>query len=303
MARQIIQGLPDPVLADYERRAEAAMRVALQQVMDTVADRIGHIQTASLDVLLAHLPGQHDQSTHGHGGSIEELHRGPNRSFTDAAKGTNPHYGSTLEGPTYRDAGKAGEPWTPAMGDPPSGGYEENCTNCVMAFEMRARGYDVEAAPLSVLDKYGYAAGRTPKEIDSLVTKSWQKPGGGAHGRTFAGQKWRSFKEVDKEIEGWPEGGRGFAFVGKHVFSVVNNGGKARYVESQFGRPGRDPTAGYRKKFGGSGGGGKVIRLDDLEPTGGVFDSIVPIAGTAAGRLRWEGCVYGLHDAHGGPCP
>ena len=47
MARQIIEGLPDPVLADYERRAEAAMRVALQQVMDTVADRIGHIQTAA----------------------------------------------------------------------------------------------------------------------------------------------------------------------------------------------------------------------------------------------------------------
>ena len=47
MARQIIQGLPDPVLADYERRAEAAMRLALQQVMDTIADRIGHTQTAA----------------------------------------------------------------------------------------------------------------------------------------------------------------------------------------------------------------------------------------------------------------
>lgn len=66
-AKQIIEGLPDPVLADYERRAEAAMRLALQQVMDTVADRIVHTQTASLDVLLAHLPGKHDQSTHGHG--------------------------------------------------------------------------------------------------------------------------------------------------------------------------------------------------------------------------------------------
>lgn len=302
--RHIIQGLADPVLADYELRAETAMVQALQQVMDTIADRIGHIQTASLDVLLAHLPGKHDQSTHGHGGSVEDLHRGPARSVSDAAKGTNPHYGSTLEGPTYRAAAKNGEPYTPDMGPPPSGGYEENCTNCVMAFEMRARGYDVEAAPLSVLDKYGYASGRTDKEIDKLVTDSWQSPGGGPHGRTFSGQKWRSLKEVDKEIQSWPEGGRGFVFVGKHVFSAVNNRGKAQYVESQFdASPSRTVTGDYRKRFGGKSGQGKVVRLDDLEPTGGIFDSIVPIPGTAAARQSWAGCLHGLHPAHPGRCP
>ena len=47
MARQIIQGLPDPVLTDYELRAEQAMTEALQQVMDTIADRIGTVQTAA----------------------------------------------------------------------------------------------------------------------------------------------------------------------------------------------------------------------------------------------------------------
>jgi len=64
--RRLIEGLPDAVLADYETRAEAAMVQALQQVMDTVADRIGKVQTAAgLDVLVAHMPGQHNQKDHG----------------------------------------------------------------------------------------------------------------------------------------------------------------------------------------------------------------------------------------------
>lgn len=37
---RIIEGIPDAGLAAYELRAEAAMVQALQQVMDTIADRI-----------------------------------------------------------------------------------------------------------------------------------------------------------------------------------------------------------------------------------------------------------------------
>lgn len=42
-----IEGLTDDQLRVFEDRAEAAMVIALQQVMDTIADRIGRIQTAS----------------------------------------------------------------------------------------------------------------------------------------------------------------------------------------------------------------------------------------------------------------
>jgi hypothetical protein len=44
---QQIHGLTDPQLAAVEDRAEAAMRTALQQVMDKIADRIASVQTAS----------------------------------------------------------------------------------------------------------------------------------------------------------------------------------------------------------------------------------------------------------------
>lgn len=42
-----IEGLTDDQLRMFEDRAEAAIRIALQLVMDTIADRIGKIQTAS----------------------------------------------------------------------------------------------------------------------------------------------------------------------------------------------------------------------------------------------------------------
>lgn len=41
---KVIQGIPDGDLLAYELRAEAAMVQALQQVMDTIADRIAAIE-------------------------------------------------------------------------------------------------------------------------------------------------------------------------------------------------------------------------------------------------------------------
>jgi len=225
-------------------------------------------------------------SSGGGGGSVADLPRGAVPSISDAAKGTNPRYGETANGPTYRDAARAGERWNPEMGPPPSGAFEENCTNAVMAFEMRMRGYDVQAAPLNVLDKYGYAGGRTYQEMEDQLASNWKSADGTPHGRSFRNQEWRSFDKVDREIEhDWPEGGRGFISVGKHVFSVVKKGGKAHYVEPQFdATPTRTVTRDYKKKYGppkgtkeGDFGSGvaKVVRLDDLEPTDGIFESIV----------------------------
>ncbi len=202
-----------------------------------------------------------------------------------AAKGTNPNFGATGEydiHPTYPAAGKTGKNWDPSMGPLPSGAYEENCTNCVHAFEMRMRGFDVEAAPLHVLDKHGYAAGRTYKETDEQIASSWTLPNGKPHGRSFAGQKWRSFEQIDSEIKAWPEGGRGFVTVGKHVFSVANVGGKAKYVEAQFdASPTRVVTAQYRKKYRGTLSSlsgerqeAKLVRLDDLKPADGILESV-----------------------------
>jgi len=199
-------------------------------------------------------------------------------TVSQAAKGANPNFGTTTENPTYRDAARAGKPWTPDMGPPPSGAYEENCTNCVHSVEMRMRGYDVQAAPLNVLDKYGYASGRTEREMDEQLSSSWRLPGGAPHGRTFGSQQWRTFGDIDAEVKGWPDGGRGYVTVGKHVFNVVKNGKKVDYIEGQFDESAsRVVTSAYKRRFGGRRGAektAKLIRLDDLVPAAGILDSV-----------------------------
>lgn len=239
----------------------------------TAADR-------AVAVLLAHLPGKHDQRSHGRSGVAALPRIEGKESMTGAAEATNPSYGTTAtdDAPKYREAGRAGQPWTSDMGPLPSGAYEENCTNVTMAFEMRRRGYDVQAAPLDVLDKYGYAAGRTQIQTDQLLADSWRAPGGGPHNRSLMGQKWRSFKDIDKEVgKDWPEGGRGVIFTGKHIFNVVKERGKARYIEAQYdATPNRNVTALYKKKLAGEA---KLVRLDDLEPTDAVLGAIVAAGG------------------------
>ena len=173
-----------------------------------------------------------------------------------AAKAVNPSFGSTVNGPTYPGHGKAGKRWTAGDGPMPSGAYEENCTNAVNAFEMRMRGYDVTAAPLDVVAKSGYAAGRTFAETDQLFADAWRLPNGKPHGRSFDSQQWRSFAEIDSEIErDWPDGGRGVITVGKHIFNAMKMNGKARYIEAQFdATPTRNVTSLYQRKYRGSRG-------------------------------------------------
>lgn len=203
---------------------------------------------------------------------VAALDRGKPPTLKGGAVDTNPKFGTTRLGPTYRDAAKAGKRWDRSMGDVPSGAYEENCTNVVMAFEMRMRGYRVVAGPLDVLDKYGYAAGRTAKELDDLVAKAWRSRNGSPHGRSFAGQEWRSFDQIDAEVAAWDEGGRGFVTVGKHVFNVVKVRGKAQYMEAQYdATPSRNVTSHYKRKFAGQA---KVIRLDDLVPTDDILQTL-----------------------------
>jgi hypothetical protein len=153
-----------------------------------------------------------------------------------------------------------------------------------MAFEMRMRGYDVQAGPTRILDKYGYGAGRTMEELDEQLAALWQLPGGKSHDRSFASQEWRTFDAIDREIIAeWPDGARGYMTVGKHVFNVLKQNGKVRYIEAQFdASPSRVVTGQYRRKFrsadmfstGKPAGEAKVIRLDDLVPTDGILESV-----------------------------
>lgn len=225
---------------------------------------------------------------------VAALPRTPGRpeSASTAAQKTNPMYGLTggPRQPLYPEQGRAGQQWTPDLGPLPSHAFELNCTNVVLAWDMRMRGYDVQAAPTPVIDKHGYAAGRSFDDVDKLLAQAYRLPNGQPHGRSFFGkdrkgqftQPWRSFADIDAEVErDWPEGGRGIITVAKHVFNVTKIGGKARYIEAQQDEvASRNVTRKYKSRYRSAGTfgsvqEGKLIRIDDLVPADGILQSAV----------------------------
>ncbi len=121
------------------------------------------------------------------------------KTIDEAWDGTNPNYGKGIE-------------------------YSINCQRCVIAYELRRRGYNVEALPYENNDG----------------TKYWYKG--------FENQKWErlgatrvnnSIKLVKDEVKSWGNGARGFVYVvwkgrsSAHIFNVENHNGKVVFVDPQ----------------------------------------------------------------------
>lgn len=134
-------------------------------------------------------------------------------------------------------------------------GYTSNCSNCVTAFEMRRRGYDVNAAKIDV-------KGRYPKDF---VDAWWKRPDGTTPSMDFVGTR--------GGLEGWaadyPDGARGFvtcAWKGTgsgHVFSWEKVNGKITYIEPQ--NPLNPNAEDHWKRI--KPGSVLAVRVDELVPT------------------------------------
>lgn len=123
-------------------------------------------------------------------------HWGDPAGLSDALVKTNPNFG-------------AGRQW------------KENCPNCVQAFELRRRGLDVEAAPLTG----GGSSAWAEKTWGRGFTDVSDSPGG-------------SRAALDQAFQQFGPGSRGVvrAIYGNgasHVFSVENLNNELRYVCSQ----------------------------------------------------------------------
>lgn len=66
-----LQGLTPAQLLEYEARLGALTLAALRRVMRQITNGLGEVTTAGAQpqVLVAHMPGKHNQKTHGHGGT------------------------------------------------------------------------------------------------------------------------------------------------------------------------------------------------------------------------------------------
>ena len=134
-------------------------------------------------------------------------------------------------------------------------GYTSNCSNCVTAFEMRRRGFDVNAAKIDV-------KGRYPQDF---VDSWWKREDGSTPSMDFVSSR--------RGLEGWaadyPDGARGFvtcAWKGTgtgHVFSWEKVNGKIMYIEPQ--NPLNPNAEDHWKRI--KPGSVLAVRVDDLVPT------------------------------------
>lgn len=142
-------------------------------------------------------------------------------------------------------------------------GYRENCTNCVAAYDLRRRGYDVEAKPL---------VGGRPSRV--MIMESYNMPDGSEmqfsdyFQRAQKIPKNRILKHI---IDNNPVGSRGFIWGAwgrsrsGHIWNwEITEDRKVRFIEPQNPEP--VSTRHYIKDITST----QYIRTDDLKPKPGV---------------------------------
>lgn len=106
--------------------------------------------------------------------------------------------------------------------------FSENCQRCVIAYELRRRGYNVTALPTYKGDKLPYSTGNG--------RGIWQKAFRHAKPvRVGATTTQAAQNKVEKQMKSWGKGTRGIIQIPGHVFNCENVNGKIRYVDAQTG--------------------------------------------------------------------
>lgn len=142
--------------------------------------------------------------------------------------------------------------------------YRMNCSNCTVAYEMRRRGFDVEAAPLS-----------EGRNVDA-----WIDMFNGLTLKKARVEGTSKAEDIRKEASTWGDGARGVIAVqqgglrlpgtagGGHVFSIEVDNGNVRFIDAQDGSEYSDRIFSlYKRAYFG--------RVDNLDLTTNVRDTFV----------------------------
>lgn len=228
------------------RRVRAEKFVAVAGVI-TVAAATAYVATRTIKILdiekdiQKNMPSIFDTSRNNGITSLSDLPTiKTNHSIIDDLKSINPRY------PTVR----------PTKWGAKDSVWETNCGYCATAFEMRRRGFDVEAvsngrgmSPITPLSLFEGV------EIKTTTPKS-------------------AIDDIRKECIKWGEGARGMVSVswkggGGHAFSFehVDNYGLPEFMDPQV-------NSSNAMSYFSKASSVRFIRLDNLEPTDKMLDAI-----------------------------
>lgn len=147
--------------------------------------------------------------------------KGKAKSIGDSVIGTNPYHSYD-----YRE-------------------YSENCQRCVVAYELRRRGYDVTAQPTFPGDTLSGIAYMNKR--DNTIAAYWRGAFKGARtehvgvtGNTPKAEQ-GVIDNITAKMQKYGNGSRAVVQIfyrmgGGHVFNVENQGGRIVWVEAQTGK-------------------------------------------------------------------
>lgn len=144
--------------------------------------------------------------------------KGKKKSVTDALKNVNPFYSRA-----YSE-------------------YSHNCQRCVVAYELRRRGYDVEAQPTFAGDTWNQVRvvgnqryGRWRGAFRNAVTENV-----GARGNSAKAEA-KVLDNLREKMKSYGPGARAVVNIqyrgqrNGHVFNVENQGGQISFIDAQTG--------------------------------------------------------------------
>lgn len=201
---------------------------------------------------------------------------GPNNL---SLKGTKARPPANAKEPDYFDLGLETQPLGEVETDPEKiktltnpnykkvKGYDSNCTNCVTAYDLRRRGYNVEAKPMPF--------GRPTRDV---VLRGYDLPDGSPMTlREFSAReripgKGKVLRDL---IENNPPGSRGFIYgswgrtSAGHVWNwEITEDSKVRFIEPQD--PNKVSTRNYLKEMNQV----RYVRTDDLKPKSAITEFV-----------------------------
>lgn len=146
------------------------------------------------------------------------------------------------------------------------GDFSENCQRCVVAYELRRRGYDVVALPT-------YANDTLPSgnRWQGAFQKAKTINVGSTNPRTAQAN-------LEAQMKQFGNGSRGIVKIPGHVFNVENVGGKIRYVDAQTNTIYNSNNVFSR--LGKKAASVQLIRTDNLRLSDRAKKSVTPVTKT-----------------------
>ena len=144
----------------------------------------------------------------------------------------------------------------------PSWMYRENCQKCVPTWELRRRGFLVEALPLTSEDDF-----YTEQDNWSLVFKNSENhiidnlPGSGKKDIVDLMKQWGNGSRAEIAVK-WEDGSG-------HIFAAENVGGKIVFIDPQWGIHGKEVEQYF---IAAAQGLTKILRIDNLEFSSRIHD-------------------------------